>query len=730
MPIYTTRYHTTISTTREIGQGGEGVVYDVAGQSGIVAKIYHPSHRTPEKELKLQAMLENAPQDDTRRMTPPHISIAWPIEILYEHGRFAGFLMPRISRSPDIFEIYNPQQRSRNHPAFDWRYLHRTARNLATAIHALHTRGYVLGDINQKNVLVTPNALVTLVDTDSFQVRDAQGTIHRCRVGVAEYTPPELQGKSLDSVDRTVHHDLFGLAAMIFQLLMEGYHPFTGAPQDPSVSILGEIYVHCIKNGIFPYRSNRSFNPPPGAPLFSTLHKDVQSLLLRCFVKGHRNPRSRPSAEQWIHALDRAESKLVQCRTDASHWFSKHVRKCPWCACEARKQLANQPGRSLPQAQWPVQSPMAGSAVARPIRNRIRRRGIWTPTPGKKWAIAVGVILPFLIAGWMIVEDTGVVTRWNQVHQSWDRHALTVKNVLLKYWGELTDAAMERSDWSAASGKPKPTPKPTVKPVAVPTVRPSSFPSHTADGVPQREPERWRESGKTVSGSHGTSKADRSMRKLPVKSPTEKDGSERDSGENVNQADKYGNTALHRAVYANEMDQVNEYLVRGARVDRLNAAGNTPLDLAVRKGHAEIARVLIRKGADVNQKSGHGLSPLCVAIVNAHREVVDLLIDHGADINQRVKDDQTALHWAVRFNDFRTVERLIANGADVNVQDRWGYSPLHEAASKCYVGIARRLLERGADPDARTIDRKTAYRLARKAKCSDVADMLKKWRKR
>ena len=36
-----------------------------------------------------------------------------------------------------------------------------------------HVRGYVVGDVNESNILVTPTALVTLgMDTDSFQVPD------------------------------------------------------------------------------------------------------------------------------------------------------------------------------------------------------------------------------------------------------------------------------------------------------------------------------------------------------------------------------------------------------------------------------------------------------------------------------------------------------------------------------------------------------------------------------
>jgi len=333
MNVYTTTNQKSVALGRELGKGGEGAVHEIVGQPELVAKVYEPSKRTPERERKLQAMVANPPQDDTRRLSPPHVSIAWPTDLLYdEQRRFVGYVMPRIRQSPNIYEVFNPQLRVQKYPEFSWQYLHRTAKNLAIALQALHARGYVMSDVNQKNVLVTVEALVTLVDTDSFQVRDANGAVYRCPVGVPEYTPPELQGVQLDSIDRNPYHDAFGLAVMVFQLLMEGFHPFTGAPKDPTYSVIGgNLFLDCIKRGIFPYSNNRDFVPPPGAPDFTMLYPDLQQLFLRCFVDGHKNPSARPTALEWVEALNKAENALVQCKKNHLHWYSNHLKECPWC---------------------------------------------------------------------------------------------------------------------------------------------------------------------------------------------------------------------------------------------------------------------------------------------------------------------------------------------------------------------------------------------------------------
>src|SRR3546814_5244737 len=58
--------------------------------------------------------------------------------------------------------------------------------------------------------LVSPTATVALIDADSFQLTH-NGSQYLCAVGVPEYTPPELQGRSLKSIVRTQDHDAFGL---------------------------------------------------------------------------------------------------------------------------------------------------------------------------------------------------------------------------------------------------------------------------------------------------------------------------------------------------------------------------------------------------------------------------------------------------------------------------------------------------------------------------------------
>ncbi len=335
--------NTSIKLTMSLGRGGEACVYTVPTDTNLVAKVYH--HPTVEQARKLEVMLANPPENPTANLG--HISIAWPIELLRSSNEsnstndggesIVGFLMPRLRGMRPSIDFYNPRTRRQCCPLFNYQYLLRTARNLAAAFAALHTSGYCVGDVNESNILVSDTALVTVVDTDSFQVRDpSNDVVYRCPVGKPEFTPPELQNKTFAQCDRTTAHDLFGLAVLIFQLLMEGTHPFSGIFQgygDPPP------YEARIVSGHFTYSQKQHvpYIPTPIAPSLEILHPTLQELFVRCFEDGHSNPLLRPNAQTWHSALAEAENALVTCTSNPQHRYSNHLLRCPWC--ERRLQL-------------------------------------------------------------------------------------------------------------------------------------------------------------------------------------------------------------------------------------------------------------------------------------------------------------------------------------------------------------------------------------------------------
>ena len=212
-----------ITLSEEIGGGGEGAVWKT-DRTGYVAKIY--TSPDAEKKKKIEAMLENPPENPTASSN--HIAISWPSEMLKDNSNnFVGFLMPYIQDSVDLKYVCNPSLRKEKLPRFDWRYLHTAAKNLAWLIHKIHEKGYILGDISVKNLFVNDRALVSVIDTDSFQLQDRDGKLYRCQVGSEGFTPPELIDKRIPDIAQTRAHDYFRLGLLIHHLLF-GMSPFAG----------------------------------------------------------------------------------------------------------------------------------------------------------------------------------------------------------------------------------------------------------------------------------------------------------------------------------------------------------------------------------------------------------------------------------------------------------------------------------------------------------------------
>jgi hypothetical protein len=313
-----------------LASGGEGCIYPVPQDPSLLAKIYHQP--SIERSRKLALMVAR-PIDDPMA-AQGHVSIAWPIDLLRDldrRGEIVGFVMRRVNDVFPIVNFYNPSGRRQSCPLFNWRYLHQTARNLAAAFAAIHKRGDLVADVNSRNILASPRALITLVDTDSFQVRDPNNAhVFRCPVGTGEYTPPELQNHDLGAIDRKIEHDCFGLAIVLFQLLMEGTHPFAGTylgGGDPPP------YEERIRLGHFPYAERNSvpYRPMPIAPPLNILYPLLQHLFVRCFEEGFHNPAARPGALAWQNALEEAEASLVTCAANPQHRYAKHSASCPWC---------------------------------------------------------------------------------------------------------------------------------------------------------------------------------------------------------------------------------------------------------------------------------------------------------------------------------------------------------------------------------------------------------------
>lgn len=328
MTITRASNHQPVTLSKQIASSGEGEVWET-NLNGYLAKIYH--NPTPERIKKLEVMIVNPPDDPMLRFN--HTAIAWAKDLLVDqNGATVGFLMPAIQNSQELPSVYNPKLRKRKAPGFNWYYLHIAALNTAWIIQAIHAKGYVLGDIKPQNILVSDRALVAVIDTDSFQVRDMRsGEVYRCTVGSEGFTPVELLGQDFSTTDQTEVHDRFRLAVLIHYLLF-GCHPFSGEWQgvgDPPEQ--NEL----IRRGFWAYSQNSLIRPSQNTIPLDVVHPEIKRCFLQCFNDGHTAPHLRPTAEDWHNALIVAIQDLVACNTLDSHHYSRSYGKCYWCERKA-----------------------------------------------------------------------------------------------------------------------------------------------------------------------------------------------------------------------------------------------------------------------------------------------------------------------------------------------------------------------------------------------------------
>lgn len=220
-----------------------------------------------------------------------------------------------------------------------------------------------------------------------------------------------------------------------------------------------------------------------------------------------------------------------------------------------------------------------------------------------------------------------------------------------------------------------------------------------------------------------------------------------DEKADVLEAQADGSTALHWAVYWNNLEAVERLLAAGSDVEAATRLGATPLYLAAVNGNADIIKALLAAGADAKAtvlqysetplmfaaRSGdvasvaalldagaeiearddyRGATALLHAAEQNHADVVQLLIDRGANINARTKTivaegrsgagapegGLTGLMLASRENGVETVKVLLAEKALINQQSAGGHTALITAIQNANVEIAKLLIEHNADP--------------------------------
>ena len=237
-----------------LSRGGEGFIHDVPALPWSVAKIWREPSESQAR--KLDVLLSHPPNLTVDLAA--RFELAWPSDALYDdQDVMQGYLMPKVPLDEynELVSYCIPAARkmleSDRGAPFSRYELLTIARNLSEMFGRLHDAGYVIGDVNHTNFLVRRDGKLFMIDLDSVQATDpATKEVYRCTVGKEDFTPPRLMGLRFDEIDRTYQDDLFGLAVLLFQMMMDGQHPYDPVDQTGGQ---GQVRRENIKRGHSPY---------------------------------------------------------------------------------------------------------------------------------------------------------------------------------------------------------------------------------------------------------------------------------------------------------------------------------------------------------------------------------------------------------------------------------------------------------------------------------------------
>ncbi len=320
LALYPNGKHEEILLGNMLNKGGAaGKIFEVVNQPKIVAKIFHSNEKSESNRKKLEAMLHNKPNIPTiSNEGTEYIQIAWPLALLEDkQGYCMGYLMPLIDTKEAVSLDHLIQKAVRRKLGLSERYIDRifAAYNITSVVAALHACGHYIIDLKPSNVSIYKKTmLVAMFDCDGFSIKGENNARYPAEYVSEEYIYPEGMNETCENMGE--EQDKFALAVIIFKLLNEGIHPFSGTPRNKKelmLSIQERIANYHYAYGIWP----DTYQAPHPYSIHDYFDKTTMTLFERAFTKGNE----RPSALEWQSQLEYILKHLKQCKKDPNHVY-------------------------------------------------------------------------------------------------------------------------------------------------------------------------------------------------------------------------------------------------------------------------------------------------------------------------------------------------------------------------------------------------------------------------
>ncbi len=331
--VYADGSYGKVTLGKLINKGGaSGKIYLAEGKPESVIKIFHHTEKSATNRQKLQAMLLNKPNfQPVEANGVDYIQIAWPEAILDdEKGFCVGYMMPLINMDKAVSLDHLMQKAIRQKLGLSEKYAYRifAAYNVASMVTALHKCGHYIIDLKPSNLSVyKDNMLVAVVDCDGFSIR-GEKVRYPAEFVSEEYIYPEGMSQTCEEMGE--EQDKFALAVIVFRLLNNGIHPFSGVPKDmaaPMLTIQERIEQYHYAYGLWPDK----YQYPHPYSIHEYFNKETLELFERAFVKGGQ----RPSAYEWQEHLWKLMHGLKPCKNNPNHVYFTS-KGCGLCSVESK----------------------------------------------------------------------------------------------------------------------------------------------------------------------------------------------------------------------------------------------------------------------------------------------------------------------------------------------------------------------------------------------------------
>jgi len=282
--------------SEKLGEGGQGAVYAVAGESGIKALKWYSRKKLLNFE-KFYANIEN----NMKKGKPSNVFI-WPEAITEKQEDSFGYVMDILPTDyKELTKIIIGRENFKSVMAMS-----NASLQIASGFNKLHQKGYIFQDFNDGNVYINPtDGNVLICDTDNVC---EFGKLYNV-IGKSQYIAPEI---ITDNANPDVNTDVFSLSIVLFMLWINN-HPLEGKAA-VAVPLMDEKTERKIyyENPVFIWDPSNDTNRPvngihKGAiDRWPILPKYLQETFIKAFGKeALNNPQKRVSNQEWINIFNR-----------------------------------------------------------------------------------------------------------------------------------------------------------------------------------------------------------------------------------------------------------------------------------------------------------------------------------------------------------------------------------------------------------------------------------------